>query len=607
MVAQTTLIQQPALLFSLKLSPASLAALYTRSVARALREALGLLLGVPAEVVMITGILDPRTNKLTEITSTDAINTMGNIASTDDVANELAKGGDGSAALSGIKSSSSSSGSNNQQRMALRRVATAGIGGGLSPGRTANTSATDLSVAFLAYARVPYAAVDGTDTTATLENALAMKGILDDASAGGGVGLYESLALGLDSLADAQGLPPGSVGAVPAAGTSSTATLVTRTQTDWSLRAWLLWAASLPLGAILGGTLSFLVLCIVFIIYRCHRKRGSLQKAKVVPLLDTTTVVDMRHSPRSRNHDDEYAKDSVSYINDDNSDVRYDNDNDDDDDDIGGPHSVRVSHHPNSQHRSLPSAKHTVAARDIHRKKPSSSSSFSSDDISDSDLSDTTDNDNSTTDTDNEDRFSHGRFSHSHSSRQKVKETATQPYGRRQRQSISSRAPPPSLSFPNATEGGGSVSRRMPVGTKAAAAAASRVTPAVQQRRIFAARAAAALDPLLLSQHHIEGRGVAPLRNGGGALLPGRLAPIGPTRRGDGDSNSHRGPISPRLLGAGSAAIANGTDGGIRGLNMNAAAHLEQQQAMILSRLSLASQEDGEGGTSSRSRRSFEH
>jgi hypothetical protein len=611
MVAQTTLIQQPALLFSLKLSPASVTALYTEGVARALRKSIGLLLGVPAEVVIVTGILDPRTNKLTEISSADAINTMGNIATIDDVANELARGGDGSVALSGSSSSSSSSNRLLIRRLALRRVANVGNGGGLAPGRAANTSATDLSLAFLAYAIVPLAAVDGTDTTAALANAIAMKRILDSATASGG--LYESLAEGLDSLADAQGLPPGSVGAVLAPGTSSTAILVTRSKTDWSLRAWLLWAAGLPLAAILGGTLGFLALCSGLCIWRCLRKRGSLKKnAKVVPLSEATTVVDMSRrslSPRTRYVDErEYAKDDVSYINDDDthSDVRYGND--EDDDNVGGPRSHRSQY-----------TKSTVAS-EIRRKKPSSpssSSSFSSDDISDSDLSGT-DKDNDTDDEEEDDRFSRGGFSNNSIS-QRMNETTAQSHGRQRAalvaptssisSSISSssssshrgnggavlRAPPP-----NAT--GGSLSRRI---IPKASARGGVTTQAVQQRRLLAARAAAALDPLLLSQHNIEGRGAAPLRNGGGALSAGRLAPLGPTPRG---SNSHRGggggggPLSPRLLGAGSAAIANGTDGGgVRGLNMNAA---RQEQAMLLTRLSLASAEDD--GTTSRPKRSFE-
>ena len=548
MVAQTTYIQQPALLFSFKLSPASMAAFYKTEVARAFREALSLLLGVPAEVIIITAILDPRSNKMTDISSVDIINTHGNIATIDDVASELASGGDGSLALSSGGSSSINSNDNsNRRRLLLRRVATVMNGGGLAPGRAANASAVDLSVAFLAYARVPLASVDSTDSTSKLTNAIAMKGILDRATVSG---LYESLALGLDSLADAQGLPPGSVGAVLAPGTSSTAILVTRAKTDWSLRAWLKWVAGLPLAAILGGTLSFVALLIGFFVWRCVRKRRSLSKAKVVPLLDTTTVVDMSHSsPRARNiinntiragsDNDEFAKDNVLYVKDDNSDVPYDDGDDDGDD------APRNS--------------------DIRRKKRTSP--FSSNNIPDKVNSDGDfigDFDGFKEDEEDEERFSRGEFS-----RRNQQETPKTHGGRRSNVLVA----------PTSLRGGGSVlrassssfsnetgetsSHRISVGAKTVA----RVKPAaVQERRLLAARAAAALDPLRLNR--VEGRGAAPLRSGGGTLIAARLAPIGPTPRGS-NNNRHRDThISQRLLvGAGGTAIVGGD---VRGLNIHA-------------------------------------
>ena len=536
------------MIFALQLTPVTVAALYVKGTARALRKSIGELLGVPAEVVLITGVLDPRTNKLDEISSADDINTLGNLASFDAIAEELSKGGDGRKALAAISTDSGSGGSGSTSRVARRRLwkwqsPHNRITQALAPGAKANASSNDLSVAFLAYSIVPVAAVAGADESAKLAGAVAMKEALDTATKSGG--LMAALAPGLDSLAEAGGFPPGSVVAKTAPGTSTTAKMVTRTKKDYSLRAWMLWAAALPLGVILGGTLPAVFL-IGFSIYwwKWGRKRYGKTKVMPVPLVDVH-VLGPLNSPEK--------EEETSVENDANASV-----NDvthtgrltarivpaDKDDGHGLPH-----------HRNFRRTSRSTDASDISNPSDGERSSslrrryadYGSD--SSSDLNTNTDDvsdDNS--DSDNTPSPSPRPRTTRVRSSKSAFETTVPHFPTVVARSAALRTAALRLG-PAPSAAATAVRRLAAAGARVAPTTATAFTAAVQIRRELAARSTAALEPLRYTQQTGAPRGVAPVRASTGAGAGAvRLGAIGPTR-------------STKLSGVGMAAMTAGMDG----------------------------------------------
>ncbi len=257
--------------------------------------ALGIFLGLPVEVVIITDMLDPRTGLLAAVARDSTMNTEGNTASPDSVANDLMRGGDGTKP---VKKGS--------RRMLWTAQGPSVVRSRLLPGLVAkpsqaNASANHMSLSFLAYAPIPADALaSADDDPSRLSTAQALKqkiSDLDDA------GFREVLEPALEALAEAQDLPPGSVAAAAAPDTAPEAMFVTRTELDWSLLGWYRWAVKLPVEIIAGGCVAgFIFICIIVLLIRRARARRG---ARIVSPDDVVVFDDIHKGFEARQLEDE--------------------------------------------------------------------------------------------------------------------------------------------------------------------------------------------------------------------------------------------------------------------------------------------------------------
>lgn len=240
-------------------------------------------------------MLDPRTGLIVAVAKDSSMNTEGNTASLDSVANDLMRGGDGTKP---VKKGGSRRLWSAQGPPILRSRLLPGL---VSKPSQANASANHMSLSFLAYAPIPADSLaSAEDDPSRLSAAKALKekiSDLDDA------GFRDVLAPALEALAEAQDLPPGSVVAVAAPDTAPEAVFVTRTELDWSLLGWYRWAVKLPVEIIAGGCVAgFIFICVVALLIRRARARRG---ARIVSPDDVVVFDDIHKGFEARQKEEE--------------------------------------------------------------------------------------------------------------------------------------------------------------------------------------------------------------------------------------------------------------------------------------------------------------
>ena len=250
-------VKQPAARFQLALRPASAGAVGSPGLAASLRASLAAALGVPMEVVYVGGVVNMRTGALSRFSTTDDLNTAGNVLDPADALDALLAG-------TGISGGGGRRRARRAQAAADSDIAITGLAVAADPRAPADAFSVLLT------AMAPCSPAPCTDAVAATSAARLLSAV--KASVGTPAGAAAALAAPLAALELAQGLPAGACNATLNAATA-TAVVISMSRTRWSRLLTARNAALVALAALL-------VLPLLFAVAVYRRRRRLMREAE---------------------------------------------------------------------------------------------------------------------------------------------------------------------------------------------------------------------------------------------------------------------------------------------------------------------------------------